>query len=138
MKYETEEERKAAVKAYQAAYRKAKKDGTWRPKSELGKGRVIDLSSSPIPHTSSLQWDEIVMPYLGSHDGEGARKQGKGRKLTPEEMRAAKSEWQRRYRELKRLAAGKPKRGRRKYATPEEARRRRGNTIGLTARSTGL
>ena len=122
MKYATEEERKAAVKAYQAAYRKAKKDGTWRPKSELGKGRVIALSSSPIPHTSSLQWDEIVMPYLGSHDGEGARKQGKGRKLTPEEMRAAKSEWQRRYRELKRLAAGKPKRGRRKYATPEEAK----------------
>ena len=137
MKYKTEEERKAAVKAYQAAYRKAKKDGTWRPKSELGKGRVIALSSSPIPHTSSLHWDEIVMPYLGSHDGEGARKQGKGRKLTPEEMReyapsdsereaaakrAAKSEWQRRYRELKRLAAGKPKRGRRKYATPEEAK----------------
>ena len=137
MKYATEEERKAAAKAYQAAYRKAKKDGTWRPKSELGKGRVIALSSSPIPHTSSLQWDEIVMPYLGSHDGEGARKQGKGRKLTPEEMReyapsdsereaaakrAAKSEWQRRYRELKRLAAGKPKRGRRKYATPEEAK----------------
>ena len=152
MKYATEEERKAAVKAYQAAYRKAKKDGTWRPKSELGKGRVIALSSSPIPHTSSLHWDEIVMPYLGSHDGEGARKQGKGRKLTPEEMReyapsdsereaaakrAAKSEWQRRYRELKRLAyhlrvsepggpatgcAGKPKRGRRKYATPEEAK----------------
>ena len=137
MKYKTEEERKAAAKAYQAAYRKAKKDGTWRPKSELGKGRVIALSSSPIPHTSSLHWDEIVMPYLGSHDGEGARKQGKGRKLTPEEMReyapsdsereaaakrAAKSEWQRQYRELKRLAAGKPKRGRRKYATPEEAK----------------
>ena len=122
MKYKTEEERKAAAKAYQAAYRKAKKDGTWRPKSELGKGRVIALSSSPITHTSSLQWDGIVMPYLGSHDGEGARKQGKGRKLTPEEMRAAKSEWQRRYRELKRLAAGKPKRGRRKYATPDEAK----------------
>ena len=150
MKYKTEEERKAAVKAYQAAYRKAKKDGTWRPKSELGKGRVIALSSSPIPHppslnsstspiphTSSLQWDEIVMPYLGSYDGEGARKRGKGRKLTPEEKReyapsdsereaaakrAAKSEWQRRYRELKRLAAGKTKRGRRKYATPEEAK----------------
>lgn len=137
MKYKTEEERKSAVKAYQAAYRKAKKDGTWRPKSELGKGRVIALSSSPIPHTSSLHWDEIVMPYLGSHDGEGVRKQGKGRKLTPEEMReyapsdsereaaakrAAKSEWQRRYRELKRLAAGKPKRGRKKYATPEEAK----------------
>ena len=122
MKYETEEERKAAVKAYQAAYRNAKKAGTWRPKKEVGKARVITLASSPIPHTSSLQWDEIVMPYLGSHDGEGARKQGKGRKLTPEEMRAAKSEWQRRYRELKRLAAGKPKRGRRKYATPEEAK----------------
>lgn len=133
MKYETEEERKAAAKAYQAAYRKAKKDGTWRPKSELGKGRVIALSTSPIPplsshpsssypipHTSSLQWEEIVMPYLGSHEDEIQR--GKGRKLTPEEKRAAKTEWQRQYRELKRLAAGKPKRGRRKYATPEEAK----------------
>ena len=54
MKYETEEERKAAAKAYQAAYRKAKKDGTWRPKKEVGKARVITLASSPIPHTSSL------------------------------------------------------------------------------------
>ena len=67
-------------------------------------------------------WDEIVMPYLGSHYGAGARKRGKGRKLTPEEKRAAKTEWQRQYRELKRLASGRPMRRRRKYATPEEAK----------------
>ena len=137
-KYATVEERKAAAKAYQEAYRLARKNGTWRPKREIGKRRVIEMLDEGSPQqAASLQqqgagaearqseigdWDEIVMPYLGSHDGEGARKQGKGRKLTPEEMRAAKSEWQRRYRELKRLAAGKPKRGRRKYATPEEAK----------------
>ena len=137
-KYATVEERKAAAKAYQEAYRLARKNGTWRPKREIGKRRVIEMLDEGMPQqAASVQqqgagaearqseigdWDEIVMPYLGSHDGEGARKQGKGRKLTPEEMRAAKSEWQRRYRELKRLAAGKPKRGRRKYATPEEAK----------------
>ena len=152
-KYATVEERKAAAKAYQEAYRLARKNGTWRPKREIGKRRVIEMLDERSPQqAASVQqqgagaearqseigdWDEIVMPYLGSHDGEGARKQGKGRKLTPEEMReyapsdsereaaakrAAKSEWQRRYRELKRLAAGKPKRGRRKYATPEEAK----------------
>ena len=137
-KYATVEERKAAAKAYQEAYRLARKKGTWRPKREIGKRRVIEMLDEGSPQqAASVQqqgagaearqseigdWDEIVMPYLGSHDGEGARKQGKGRKLTPEEMRAAKSEWQRRYRELKRLAAGKPKRGRRKYATPEEAK----------------
>ena len=137
-KYATVEERKAAAKAYQEAYRLARKNGTWRPKREIGKRRVIEMLDEGSPQqAASVQqqgagaearqseigdWDEIVMPYLGSHDGEGARKQGKGRKLTPEEMRAAKSEWQRRYRELKRLAAGKPKRGRRKYATPEEAK----------------
>lgn len=77
----TERERKARARAYQAAYRKAKKDGTWRPKSELGKGRVVDPSSylstpslsshpsspilhpssspSPIPHPSSLQLQEL-------------------------------------------------------------------------------
>ena len=137
-KYATVEERKAAAKAYQEAYRLARKNGTWRPKREIGKRRVIEMLDEGSPQqaasvqqqgagaearqSESGDWDGIVMPYLGSHDGEGARKQGKGRKLTPEEMRAAKSEWQRRYRELKRLAAGKPKRGRRKYATPEEAK----------------
>ena len=137
-KYATVEERKAAAKAYQEAYRLARKNGTWRPKREIGKRRVIEMLDEGSPQqaasvqqqgagaearqSESWDWDGIVMPYLGSHDGEGARKQGKGRKLTPEEMRAAKSEWQRRYRELKRLAAGKPKRGRRKYATPEEAK----------------
>ena len=65
-------------------------------------------------------WDEIVMPYLGSRDDEANRT--KGRKLTPEEKRAAKTEWQRRYRELKRLAAGKPKRTRRKFKSEEEAK----------------
>lgn len=62
------------------------------------------------------------MPYLGTREEEGAGGRAVGRKLTPEEKRAAKTEWQRQYRELKRLAAGKPKRGRRKYATPEEAK----------------
>ena len=62
MKYKTEEERKAAVKAYQAAYRKAKKDGTWRPKKEVGKARVITLASSPIPHPPSL----IPHPFNGT------------------------------------------------------------------------
>lgn len=137
-KYATVEERKAAAKAYQESYRLARKNGTWRPKREIGKRRVIEMLDEGSPQqAASVQqqgagaearqseigdWDGIVMPYLGSHDGEGARKRGKGRKLTPDEMRAAKSEWQRRYRELKRLAAGKPKRGRRKYATPEEAK----------------
>ena len=122
----TEAERKARKKAYQAAYQKAKKDGTWRPKKELGKGRVIDLAPVVIPEVEPPAhegpWEEIVMPYLGTREEEGAGGRAVGRKLTPEEKRAAKTEWQRRYRELKRLAAGKPKRGRRKYATPEEAK----------------
>ena len=67
-------------------------------------------------------WEEIVMPYLGSHEGDGSEKRAKGRKLTPEEKRAAKTEWQRQYRELKRLAAGKPKRTRRKFKSAEEAK----------------
>ena len=122
----TEAERKARKKAYQAAYQKAKKDGTWRPKKALGKGRVIDLAPVVIPEVEPPAhegpWEEIVMPYLGTREEEGAGGRAVGRKLTPEEKRAAKTEWQRRYRELKRLAAGKPKRGRRKYATPEEAK----------------
>ena len=42
--------------------------------------------------------------------------------MTPAERTAAKTEYQRRYRELKRLAEGRPKRGRKKYATPEAAK----------------
>ena len=151
-KYKTPEEAKAAAKAQQAAYRAARKAGTWVRKNrvlseriaaragvEVGfdpkVGEVTEDAKAAAEKAASVQqqgtgaearphesgnWDEIVMPYLGSTDDEANRT--KGRKLTPEEKRAAKSEWQRRYRELKRLAAGKPKRGRRKYATPEEAK----------------
>ena len=143
-KYKTPEEAKAAAKAQQAAYRAARKAGTWVRKNrvlseriaakagvEVGfdpkVGEVTEEAKAAAEKAASVQqrdapenWDEIVMPYLGSTDDEANRT--KGRKLTPEEKRAAKTEWQRRYRELKRLAAGKPKRGRRKYATPEEAK----------------
>ena len=143
-KYKTPEEAKAAARAQQAAYRAARKAGTWVRKNrilseriaakagvEVGfdpkVGGVTEEAKAAAEKTASVRqqeppedWDEIVMPYLGSRDDEANRT--KGRKLTPEEKRAAKSEWQRRYRELKRLAAGKPKRGRRKYATPEEAK----------------
>ena len=142
-KYKTPEEAKAAAKAQQAAYRAARKAGTWVRKNrvlseriaaragvEVGfdpkVGEVTEEAKAAAEKAVSVQqeqpanWDEIVMPYLGSHEDETQR--GKGRKLTPEEKRAAKTEWQRKYRELKRLAAGKPKRGRRKYATPEEAK----------------
>ena len=78
-KYATEAERVAAQKAYAAAYRQAKRDGTWKPKHKTHKPRrdgatesnvifeeVSDgvfeavypdtstSSSSPIPHPSSL------------------------------------------------------------------------------------
>ena len=143
-KYKTQEEARAAARAQQAAYRAARKAGTWVRKNrvlseriaakagvEVGFdpkiGGVTEEAKAAAEKTASVRqqeppedWNEIVMPYLGSHEGENRR--GKGRKLTSEEKRAAKSEWQRRYRELKRLVAGKPKRGRRKYATPEEAR----------------
>lgn len=62
MKYETEEDRKAAAKAYQAAYRKAKKDGTWRPKKEVGKARVITLPSSPIPPVFLIPHPSYLIP----------------------------------------------------------------------------
>ena len=143
-KYKTPEEARAAARAQQAAYRAARKAGTWVRKNrvlseriaakagvEVGfdpkVGGVTEEAKAAAERAASVQqqeslgnWNEIVMPYLGSHEDETRR--GKGRKLTAEEKRAAKSEWQRRYRELKRLAAGKPKRGRRKYATPEEAK----------------
>ena len=44
-KYATVEERKAAAKAYQEAYRLARKNGTWRPKREIGKRRVALLKT---------------------------------------------------------------------------------------------
>ena len=143
-KYKTPEEAKAAARAQQAAYRAARKAGTWVRKNrvlsqriaakagvEVGfdpkVGGVTEEAKAAAERAASARqqeqpedWEEIVMPYLGSHEDETRR--GKGRKLTPEEKRAAKTEWQRQYRELKRLAAGKPKRGRRKYATPEEAK----------------
>ena len=91
----------------------------WPNKTESVQQQDAGAEACPL---ESGEWDEIVMPYLGSHEEDSSAPCGLKRKLTPEEKRAAKSEWQRRYRELKRLAAGKPKRGRRKYATPEEAK----------------
>ena len=160
-KYKTPEEAKAAARAQQAAYRAARKAGTWVRKNrilseriaakvgvEVGfdpkVGRATEEAKAALEKTSSEQqqvqpgeWGEIVMPYLGSHEGDGSEKRAKGRKLTPEEKReyapsdserdaaakrAAKTEWQRRYRELKRLAEGKPKRTRRKFKSEEEAK----------------
>ena len=116
-KYATLEERKAATKAYQAAYRKARKDGTWRPKSEIGKGRVIVQEP---PHTTV----ETVETASAQQQEPQTNETGlKGMKdMTPEERTAAKSAYQRRYRELKRLAEGRPKRRRKKYATEAEAK----------------
>ena len=143
-KYATPEEAKAAAKAQQAAYRAARKAGTWVRKNRILSERIAakagvevgfdpkvggvteeakaeaEKAASARQQESSEDWDEIVLPYLGSNEGEIRR--DKGRKLTADEKRAAKTEWQRNYRELKRLAAGKPKRRRRKYATPEEAK----------------
>lgn len=132
MKYKSEEERKAAAKAYQAAYRKARKDGTWRPKSEIGKGRVIVQEP---PHTATEATEAANVQQQEPQVNETGLKGMKD--MTPEERTAAKSAYQRRYRELKRLAyhlrvsepggpatgcAGKPKRTRKKYATAAEAK----------------
>ena len=117
MKYKSEEERKAAAKAYQAAYRKARKEGTWRPKKEIGKGRVIDVELS---HTATEATETASVQQQEPQTNETGLKGMKD--MTPEERTAAKSAYQRRYRELKRLAAGKPKRTRKKYATAAEAK----------------
>lgn len=139
-KYATPEEAKAAAKAQQAAYRAARKAGTWVRKYRVLSPRIAEkagvevgfdpkvgcateearelaqknaVEAERLEETASVQQQEPQTNETGL----------KGLKdMTPEERTAAKSAYQRRYRELKRLVEGRPKRRRKKYATPEEAK----------------
>ena len=98
-RFKSKAERDAFNKAYQAAYRKAKKDGTWKPKAGRGSESVIDTSK--------------IKP---------AKKTGRPRKYaTEEEAYQAKLAMQRRYAAVKRIAEGKPKRRRGRPAATDAA-----------------